>query len=314
MFFPDGSGSMFETACLTPRASEIIRPVGGPARGEPDALHEIPKGTAMRYTIRELKLGEILDQAVNVTKDHFGVLLGITGVLLIPYNVISGLVQLAMMPQLPPNPTPEQALAVSLTAMGVTLPVVLLGVYIIAPITNAAVIYAISNAYLEKPISVGDSFKRAFQRILALIGTWLLVGLAIMGGLILCIIPGILAAFWFALATQVVVIENAAVFAAMKRSKELMTGNIGTMFVLGLLVGLINIGITLAANLIPQPHVQVVVTAVVEGVVTIFASAAFVVFYFSCRCKHEQFDLALLAQSVGTESPADAPTGAAPQA
>ena len=28
----------------------------------------------MRYTIRELKLGEILDQAVKLTKDHFGVL------------------------------------------------------------------------------------------------------------------------------------------------------------------------------------------------------------------------------------------------
>ena len=41
-----------------------------------------------------------------------------------------------------------------------------------------------------------------------------------MGGMILCIVPGILAAFWFALATQVVVIEGVAGFAAMKRSKS----------------------------------------------------------------------------------------------
>ena len=47
----------------------------------------------MRYAIRELKLGEILDQAVNLTKDHFGVLIGITAILLIPYNVISGFIQ-----------------------------------------------------------------------------------------------------------------------------------------------------------------------------------------------------------------------------
>ena len=80
----------------------------------------------------------------------------------------------------------------------------------IGPITNAAVVYAISNAYLEKPISVGGSVKRAFQRILPLIWTWFLVGLAIMGGMILCFVPGILAAFWFALATQVVVIEGVA--------------------------------------------------------------------------------------------------------
>ncbi len=267
----------------------------------------------MRYAIRELKIGEILDQAVNLTKDHFGVLLGITASLLIPFSVIGGLIQVAMMPALPPNPTPEQAMAASLAVMSVSLPILLLAVYVINPITNAAVIYAIANAYLEKPVSVGGSYKRAFQRILPLIGTWILVGLAIMGGMLLLVVPGILAAFWFTLATQVVVIEGVGGLAAMKRSKQLMAGNIGTVFVLGLLVGLINGGITFAANFIPELHLRVVVSSILAGVVTIFASAAFVVFYFSCRCKHEQFDLALLAQSVGAETIADATGGATPQ-
>jgi hypothetical protein len=267
----------------------------------------------MRYTIRELKLGEILDQAVNLTKDHFGVLLAITGVLLIPFGVIGGLIQAAMMPELPPNPTPEQRMAAGFAILRVSIPILLLTVYLIAPITNAALVYAISNGYLEKPISVGESFKKAFQRILPLIGTWLLVGLAIMGGTILCVVPGILAAFWFALATQVVVIEGVGGFAAMKRSKQLMAGNIGTVFVLGLLIGIVNAVISVAANFIPQPHVEAVVTAIIAGVLVIFASAALVVFYFSCRCKHEQFDLALLAQSVGAEKPSDFPGGAAPE-
>ncbi len=68
----------------------------------------------MRYAIRELKIGEILDQAVNLTKDHFGVLIGITAVLLIPFYVIGGLIQVAMTPPLPPNPTPEQVMAARL--------------------------------------------------------------------------------------------------------------------------------------------------------------------------------------------------------
>jgi hypothetical protein len=267
----------------------------------------------MRYTIRELKLGEILDQAVNLTKDHFGVLIGITGILLIPYNVIGGLIQVAMMPTPPPNPTPEQSMAVSFAAMRISLPITLLAVYVIAPITNAALVYAISGAYLEQPIGVGGSVKRAFQRILPLIWTWMIAGLAIMGGMILCFIPGILAAFWFALATQVVVVEGVAGMAAMKRSKQLMAGNIGTLVVLGLLLAIINAGITFGAGLIPQPHVRVVVVSVVEAVLTIFASAAFVVFYFSCRCKHEQFDLALLAKSVGAEALGDLTGGATPQ-
>src|SRR5271157_2617155 len=104
----------------------------------------------MRYTIRELKLGEILDQAVNLTKDHFGVLLGITGVLLIPFYVIGGLIQVSMIPKPPPNPTPEQTMAVAYAVWRLTIPLALLGAYVITPITNAALIYAISNAYLEK--------------------------------------------------------------------------------------------------------------------------------------------------------------------
>jgi hypothetical protein len=267
----------------------------------------------MRYTIRELKLGEILDQAVNLTKDHFGVLLGITAVLLIPFDVIGGLIQVAMIPKLPPTPTPEQQMAASLAIFQVTIPITLLLAYVITPITNATLVFAIANAYLEKPISVGESYKRAFQRFLPLIGTWLLVSLAIMGGFLLCGVPGILATFWFSLATQVVIIEGVGGFAAMKRSKQLMAGSIGTLFVLGLLVGVIN-GIAIVATIfIPQPHVQAVVSGILAGVSTIFASAVGVVFYFSCRCKHEQFDLTLLAESVGAEPPADLAGDAAPQ-
>jgi hypothetical protein len=259
----------------------------------------------MRYEIRELKIGGILDQAVKLTKDHFGVLLAITGVLLIPFDIIGGLIQVAMAPTLPPNPTQEQILAASAVALRVSLPILLLLVYVVAPITNAALVFAIANAYLEKPISVGGSYKRAFQRLLPLLGTWLLVGLAIMGGFILCFVPGILAAFWFSLATQVVIIEGVGGFAAMKRSKQLMAGNIGTIFVLGLLLGIINVGVQAATAFIPQPHVQAVASGIIAGVLAIFTTAVGVVFYFSCRCKHEQFDLTLLAEAVGAEKPGD---------
>ena len=92
-----------------------------------------------------------------------------------------------------------------------------------------------------------------------------------------------------------------------------MEGNIGTIFVLGLLIGIINAGMTVGVTFIPQPYVQAVANAIVVGIATILASAAFVVFYFSCRCKHERFDLALLAQSVGAEAPADLTGGPAPE-
>lgn len=268
----------------------------------------------MRYEIRELGLGGILDQAVKLTKNHFGLFLGIVSVLLVPFNLIDGFINLSIMAKLPPNPTIADILAANQTNMknlAITFPLLLVALLVVIPITNAALIHAISSEYLEKPVGVGESLKWALGRILAFIGTWFLVFLAIMGGTLLCFIPGILAAFWFGLATQVVVVEGTSGIAALKRSKQLMTGNIGTLFVLGLLIVIINIGLLLAAILIPQPHVQVVATAAIQGVATIFASTATVVFYFSCRCKHEQFDLARLAQSVGLESPPEAPPDAA---
>ena len=67
--------------------------------------------------------------------------------------------------------------------------------------------------------------------------------------------------------------------------------------------GAINWAILIGAASIPQPHLRLIGSVVAQAIITIFATAAFVVFYFSCRCKHENFDLTLLAQSVGVEAP-----------
>jgi hypothetical protein len=157
----------------------------------------------------------------------------------------------------------------------------------------------VANAYLGKSTSLGDAIGASFGMIIPLYWTWLLLMIAVTGGMILCVVPGIVAAFWFSLATQVVVIEKISGFAALKRSRELMRGNIGTVFVLGLLLGIISFSTQVGAQLIPQIHAKAVASVVINCVMTIFNSAAMVVFYFSCRCRNEQFDLQLLAQNVG---------------
>ena len=80
-----------------------------------------------------------------------------------------------------------------------------------------------------------------------------------------------------------------------------MKGNMGSMFVLGFVMLTINLGVAWGAALVPQPHVRVVLTAFVQCAMMIFGTAVSVVFYFSARCKHEQFDLQLLADNVGAE-------------
>lgn len=262
----------------------------------------------MRYEIKEMGIGEILDQAIQLTKNHFGLLFLITLVLLLPYTLLLNYYTLSIQPTPPSNPTPEQMIAFNqqfqrelMNKLPIFFGLLLLGLVIVFPVTNSAIIHAIASVYLHKPTSVGNAFARAFQVILPVIGTAVLMFLAVFAGMLLCVIPGILFALWFALWNYIVVVEGTAGTAALSRSKELMKGNIGTLLVLGLIVGVIQMLVGQVSAFIPHQHVQVAVSSFVQQMVGIFATAAFVVFYFSCRCKHENFDLALLAAGVQAE-------------
>jgi hypothetical protein len=129
--------------------------------------------------------------------------------------------------------------------------------------------------------------------------------LAILGGFLLCVVPSILFALWFSLSQHVVVIEETAGVAALKRSKRLVRKHLGTLLVLGLVMVLITVAFVVGALLIPQPHLQVIGVALAGAIATILWTAAGVVFYFSCRCAEENFDLHYLAESIGAEPVTD---------
>jgi hypothetical protein len=252
----------------------------------------------MSYEIRELKLGGILDQGSKVLKDNFGLLFGILACAWIPYQLIAGFVQLAMMREVSPE-SPLDALAAASEILPVTIGFALVGTIIILPLTNAAVIYAVAQRYLGNDVTVLESIQKGFSKILPLIWTSILMGLAIMGGLILLIIPGILFALWFGLAQHVVVLEDESGTAALGRSKTLVRPYLGTFLMLGILIFVIAASLGFGAGFVQQPHLQTLAQVLINAVVTLLSTAVFVVFYFSCRSGVENFDLEHLAASVG---------------
>jgi hypothetical protein len=179
----------------------------------------------------------------------------------------------------------------------------LLNGFVVFPLTNAAVIHAVARLYLGQPVTAVEAIRLAFGRLLPLIGTTILFGLAVMGGMILLIIPGILFAIWFGLYQHVVVLESIAGQKALGRSKKLVSPHWTTFLALGLIVWVITVAAQFGSALIPQPHLQQVVFVLATAVVTIVGTAAWVVYYFSCRCAVENFDLHYLAQSIGEEPP-----------
>ena len=121
----------------------------------------------MRYEIKELGVGGVLDQAISLVKNHFGLLLGITLCLYVPFMLVIGFVGHAITPVLPPNATQQEKFAAQQEALPkvllILVPIAIVGGLIVMPLTNAAVIAAVASEYLEQPTTVGAAMRRAIR-------------------------------------------------------------------------------------------------------------------------------------------------------
>jgi hypothetical protein len=265
----------------------------------------------MRYEVSELNLGGILDHAVALAKNHLALFFGISCVLYLPFNFFFQYMLIRLQAASPgAGATPEDA-GGFFVVFGFWFVSYVLFVLIAMPITNAATIFAVASEYLDRPATVGGSLRLAVSRFLPLIGTSILKGFAIMLGLVACLIPGIYLAFRFWFSTHVVVLEDRAGPSALTRSGVLMKGNMGTAVILGLVIGVISWATGAISGMIPVRLIQVAVNSLVGTALFIFAASASVVFYFSCRCKAENFDLTVLADSVARDLPPASPSGPA---
>ena len=115
---------------------------------------------------------------------------------------------------------------------------------------QAATIFVIDSS--ETKPSASDALAKGWPLVLPMFVVALLTGLAILGGLILLIIPGIIFAVWFIFSNLIVVLEGKRGTEALKASKSLVTGRWGAVFgrfvllVLSILAILIVIGIVAA--------------------------------------------------------------------
>jgi hypothetical protein len=237
----------------------------------------------MQYSIKEMTLGEILDQAVQLTRDNFKGLITVAAILYGPFVLAS---QIAT--EIQKNQSP---IGISPASLLLTLATLVFGI----PLANAAVITMLSNKYLGTPVSVGFAIRRSLHFFFPLIITFMVMYVFTVLGFLLLIIPGLILAFRYMLVSQVVVIEDTAYLKALGRSWRLMRGNVGKGFVLGLLIGVISVGVGMIASLVPVQTIAILITTLINLVTFVFSAAAFVVLYFSARCKHENFDLHVLA-------------------
>ena len=255
----------------------------------------------MAYQVRQLSFGEILDQSFKVLKDNFIVLTSTMALVYVPYTML-----MAQFVPTAPAGVPQQP------SMGVVLPAMLgaLVMLTVMPLSQLAVTRAVSEAYLNVPLTLTEAYRTALKSYVPYIGTCLLLGLSVLGLMLLLVVPAIYFGIAWALVGPVAVVEGIFGGAAMKRSRALTKGywwrTFGVLVLAGLITGVVSAGVSAVLGAIPL--LGPALNGVVQSIAAAYTAVALVVLYVDLRCRHEDFDLQLLANQVAKRAPvADAP-------
>ena len=255
----------------------------------------------MRYEIRELEIGGILDQTIRLFRDHFAFVAMVVCIVLIPIQVPFGLVTTWAQPQpLDMTATEAEALGQAIGQLQFAAVSIFGGflLMLLNAMTQAAVAYGIAHRYLGYQVSAGESIRKAWSKALPLLGAAILYGIGIGFGMLFCIIPGILFMLMWYVLYPVLIFEDSPVMAAFGRSTRLMKGHKGKAFVLTFLLALIGFGVNVIVLFLPGVYLSSILSNVVASFLVGLNSVAATVVYFSARCRTEQFDLELLSQLV----------------
>ncbi len=122
-------------------------------------------------------------------------------------------------------------------------------------VATAAVLYGTIEQLRGRHAGIGESIGIGIKRLLPVLGVGFLSGLAIVAGMFLLVIPGIIVACVLYVATPAAVIERPGVFGALRRSSELTKGSRWPIFGIGALLIALNliIGYMLQKSLVSLP-------------------------------------------------------------
>ena len=272
--------------------------------------------------LEPMSVGGILDQAFRLYRENFARFLAIVAIIQVPLYLlvmIWAVVRQAGLLRMQEGATREaQALVMAVSGIGLLLYVPL--TVVVQQLSTAALVKSVSESYLGREASVGQSYQFVLPKALSLIGAALLVALVTGVGYMLCVVPGVIFSLWFALTAPSIVIENRRATQGMARSKDLASGNLGRIFLVFLVVFLISVAFSfvfgagsqvLAMTLFAgNPMAAVAVRQLFEMIPAILVmpvgAAASVLLYYDLRIRKEGFDLELLAERLGAEAPGPA--------
>ncbi|WIY03337.1 hypothetical protein QRX60_05615 [Amycolatopsis mongoliensis] len=186
--------------------------------------------------LRPLNIGDILDGAITAIRRHPLLILGIGAVMAVVTAGITFLVQkyvladfenLASTATLGPGSTDEEVRNAVFGTFGdlflVLIPTLLISTLLLA-VTTGLMATVMGRAALGREITFGIAWRELQPRLLPLLGVAFVYGLVTTIGLMLCIVPGVLAWVFWALAVPALVLERGTFRQAFARSVKLVSG------------------------------------------------------------------------------------------
>lgn len=201
-------------------------------------------------------------------------------------------------------------------------PIVVLGLLtlLIFPLVSGAISWAAAQFYLGEDPPAGRIVRFAFSKFPALLLVSILTGLAVTGGFLLLVVPGIIFLVRFLLSPSAVVVEDTSAVEGMRRSWRLIKGyfwkvvgaSLLAVVIVAIVQAIIDIPFQIAVQFFYAQQswalaaaLGFIGTAVSGTLVTPLSTIVQVLIYFDLRIRKEGMDLSLMAQQLesGTASP-----------
>jgi hypothetical protein len=268
----------------------------------------------MVQTLRPMTTGELLDRSFHFYRTHFTLLVGIFAV--------SGVVTLLFEMMLLVGPFQGAGFLLgSILAVGgfvVTL--------VVTTLAHGATIVAVSKILLGRETTVGQAFSEVRHRVGELILVSLNVGIRVVIGLLLLVVPGVWLALRYAVSFQAAVLEHAGINDSLARSATLTKGDKGRVFVIYFLFIVLTVAVgglamLLTTTLIGFPRVSPAgpgafwprvttqtVNFAVQAILGPLLPTALCLLYYDERVRKEAFDIEHMMQQLdgaGSEAPTE---------